>query len=144
AEELGVDYGDVIVLQGDTETLPFGRGTGGSGSAIIGANACRLACAAVRDKAFAIAAHLMEAAPGDLELADGRVQVKGTPARGVDFAEVARVAYLDTARLPDDLEPTLEATHTYKAPPVTWSNACHACTVEVDRNTGLVTILRYV
>jgi carbon-monoxide dehydrogenase large subunit len=144
AEELGVEYDDVIVLQGDTETQPFGRGTGGSGSAIIGANACRLACAAVRDKAFAIAAHVMEAAPGDLEMATGRVQVKGTPARGVEFTEIARIAYLDTARLPDGMEPTLEATRTYKARPVTWSNACHACTVEVDRVTGLVRILRYV
>ena len=145
AEELGIDYADVAVVQGDTEVLPFGRGTGGSGSAIIGANACRLAASSIRDKAFRIAAQLMEAAPGDLELqAPGRIAVKGTPSRTIDFAEVARVAYLETAKLPEGMEPTLEATHTYKAPPVTYANACHACTVEVDRNTGLVKILRYV
>ncbi len=144
AEELGIDIDDVIVVQGDTASSPFGRGTGGSGSAIIGANACRLASAAVRDKAFAIAAQLMEAAANDLEVSDGRITVKGTPARGIDFAEVARVAYLETAKLPEGMEASLEATHTYKAPPVTWANACHACTVEVDRYTGLVKILRYV
>jgi len=144
AEELGVDIDDVVVVQGDTASTPFGRGTGGSGTAVIAGSACRAASEAVRAKVVEIAAHLMEAAPGDLEIVDGVVSVKGTPARSVPWKEVARIAHLDTARLPAGMAPGLEATASYQAPPITWSNACHACTVEVDRTTGLVRVLRYV
>jgi carbon-monoxide dehydrogenase large subunit len=144
AEELGIDIDDVAVVQGDTNATAFGRGTGGSGTAVIAGNSCRLACAEVRAKAIEIAAHLMEAAPGDLELDGGSISVKGTPSRKVAFAEVARVAHLETARLPEGMGIGLEATATFKAPPFSWSNACHACTVEVDRGTGVVHILRYV
>ena len=102
------------------------------------------ACAVVRAKAIEIAAHLMEAAPDDLEIVDAQIAVRGTPTRSVAWSEVARIAHLDTARLPVGMEVGLEATATFKAPPFSWSNACHACTVEVDRATGVVSILRYV
>jgi carbon-monoxide dehydrogenase large subunit len=144
AEELGVPLDDVILVQGDTASTPFGRGTGGSGSAVIGGGACREAAQLVRTKALEIAAHLMEAAPADLELVEGEIAVRGTPSRALSFAEVARVAHLETAKLPDGLAPGLEATASYTAPPFTWSNACHVCTVEIDRNTGLVHIDRYI
>jgi carbon-monoxide dehydrogenase large subunit len=144
AEELGIGLDDVVVLQGDTNATTFGRGTGGSGTAVIAGNSCRLACADVRAKAIEIAAHLMEASPADLELRDGAVAVRGTPSRNVSFAEVAHVAHLETARLPAGMQAGLEASATFKAPPMSWSNACHACTVEVDRHTGVVRILRYV
>ncbi|MDQ1534052.1 MAG: aerobic carbon-monoxide dehydrogenase large subunit [Actinomycetota bacterium] len=144
AEELGVPLDDVVLVQGDTESAPFGRGTGGSGSAVIGGGACREAAQLVRSKVLEIAAHLMEAAPADLELVEGELSVRGTPTRTLPFAEVARVAHLDTARLPEGLAPGLDATASYKAPPITWSNACHVCTVELDRHTGLVRIDRYI
>jgi carbon-monoxide dehydrogenase large subunit len=144
AEELGIDFDDVTVLQGDSAVTAYGRGTGGSGTAVIAGNACRDACALVRAKAIRIAAHLMEAAPEDLEIIDAQVTVKGTPTRAVAWHEVARIAHLETARLPDGMEVGLEATATFKAPPFSWSNACHACTVEVDPATGRVDILRYV
>lgn len=144
AEELGIDVDQVVVVQGDTDVAPYGRGTGGSGSAIIGANACRAASAVVRDRACEIAAHLMEAAPGDLEVVDGEVRVKGTPTRSIAWTEVARVAYHETARLAPGARRGLEATESYTAPPVTFANACHAVTVEVDARTGITTILRYV
>ena len=144
AEELGIDIDDVTVVQGDTAVTAYGRGTGGSGTAVIAGNSCRLACAEVRAKAIEIAAHLMEAAPDDLEIVDGRIAVRGTPARAIAWAEVARVAYLETARLPEGMTIGLEATATFKAPGFSWSNACHVCTVEVDRATGVVQILRYV
>jgi carbon-monoxide dehydrogenase large subunit len=144
AEELGVDIDAVTVVQGDTDATTFGRGTGGSGTAVIAGNSCRLACAEVRAKAIDIAAHVMEAAPDDLELVDGVIAVKGTPTRNIAFNEIAHIAHLETARLPEGVAPGLEASGTFKAPPMTWSNACHACTVEVDRNTGVVRILRYV
>ena len=144
ADELGIALDDVVLVQGDTATSPFGRGTGGSGSAVIGGGACREAALIVRTKAFEIAAHLMEAAPADLEITNGEISVRGTPSRTVAFAEVARVAFLETARLPAGLAPGLDATASYKAPPFTWSNACHVCTVELDRHTGLVRIDRYI
>jgi carbon-monoxide dehydrogenase large subunit len=144
AEELGVELDDVTVVQGDSAVTAYGRGTGGSGTAVIAGNSCRNACALVRAKAIEIAAHLMEAAPDDLEIVDGQVAVRGTPARAVAFREIAHVAHLETARLPEGMEPGLEASATFKAPPFSWSNACHVCTVEVDRATGVVAILRYV
>ena len=144
ADELGVPLDDVVLVQGDTASTPFGRGTGGSGSAVIGGGACREAAQLVRAKVLEIAAHLMEAAPVDLELVEGEISVRGTPSRTLPFAEVARVAHLETARLPEGLSPGLDATASYKAPPITWSNACHVCTVELDRRTGLVKIDRYI
>ncbi|HEX4490241.1 MAG TPA: xanthine dehydrogenase family protein molybdopterin-binding subunit [Acidimicrobiia bacterium] len=144
AEELGVDFDDVLLVQGDTQSTPFGRGTGGSGSAVIGGGACREAVAIIRTKALEIAGHLMEAAPADLEIVDGEIAVRGTPSRSLAFTEIARVAHLETARLPEGFTPGLEATASYKAPPFTWSNACHVCQVEIDRGTGLVHIDRYV
>lgn len=144
AEELGVDLDTVTVVQGDTNATPFGRGTGGSGTAVIAGGAARAASAGVRAQALEIAAHLMEAAPGDLVLDGGEIAVRGTPSRSISWSEVARVAYLETARLPEGMAPGLEASASFKAPPVTWSNACHACTVEVDRATGRVEVLRYV
>jgi len=144
AEHLGVELDDVVVVQGDTATAPFGGGTGGSRTAVVAGGAARDASLAVRDKATRIAAHLLEAAPEDLEVEAGRVSVRGTPTRGVSLAEVARVALNAPLELPPDLAPGLDATVTYQAPPITWSNACHACTVAVDPATGVVEILRYV
>ena len=144
AEHLGVELEDVLIVQGDTATAPFGAGTGGSRTAVVAGGAARDASLAVRDKATQIAAHLLEAAPEDLEMQGGRINVRGTPTRGVGLADVARVALNSPAELPADVGPGLEATAHYQAPPITWSNACHACTVAVDPATGAVEVLRYV
>jgi carbon-monoxide dehydrogenase large subunit len=144
AEHLGVGFDDVLVVQGDTASAPFGGGTGGSRTAVVAGGAARDASIQVRDKATQIAAHLLEAAPEDLESQDGRLSVRGTPTRGVTLADVARVALNVPLELPPGITPGLEATVTYQAPPITWSNACHVCTVEVDAHTGKVDVLRYV
>jgi carbon-monoxide dehydrogenase large subunit len=144
AEHLGVAIDDVVVVQGDTASAPFGAGTGGSRTAVVAGGATRAASLEVREKAFEIAAHLLEAAPEDLEMDDGRVTVRGTPSRGVTLTEVANAAYNSPGELPDEIMPGLEATVSYEAPPITWSNACHVCTVEVDPGSGIVSILRYV
>ena len=124
AEELGIDFDDVTIVQGDSAVTAYGRGTGGSGTAVIAGNSCRNACAVVRTKAIEIAAHLMEAAPDDLEIVDARDLGQGharrVRSRG---ARSPRIAYLDTARLPEGMEVGLEATATFKAPPFSWSNA---------------------
>ena len=99
----------------------------------------------MRAKLLDIAAHALEAAPEDLEVAEGRVSVAGTPARAMSITELARIAYLDPTRLPPGMEMGLEekARYTPNAP-FTWSNSCHACTCEVDPRTGGVKLLRYV
>jgi carbon-monoxide dehydrogenase large subunit len=144
AESLGVDVDLVRVQQGDTDVAPFGGGTGGSRSAVIAGGAARAASIKVRDKAVTIAAHLLEAAPGDIVVEDGNFFVQGTPSRSVTLANIAMTSYANPDGLPPDLEPGLEAVARYSPPPFTWGNSCHICTCEVDRATGLVKLLRYV
>jgi len=91
-----------------------------------------------------IAAHLLEAAAADLEVQDGRVAVKGAPGRAITVAEVARVAHLETHRLPPDTEPGLEATRFYDPIRGTFAAGSQAAVVEVDLATGGLTIHRYV
>lgn len=145
ADELGIAPEAVVVLHGDTDTVPYGGGTGGSRSAVTGGGAARRAARRVREKILRIAAHLLEADPGDLVLEGGRVHVHGVPARSLALEEVAYAAYLRTGELPPDLEPGLEALARY-APPaeMTFSNGCHVALVEVDRLSGQVRVLRYV
>lgn len=145
ADRLGCDVADVAFFQGDTMAAPYGSGTQGSRSAVLYGNAAADAALQLRDKLLAIAAHTLEAAPEDLEVVDdGRVAVKGDPGKALSFAEIARTAYVATDALPPGMTPGLEFAARFKAPPFTMSNACHMCTVEIDRDTGLVHILRYV
>jgi carbon-monoxide dehydrogenase large subunit len=145
ADRLGVDVGDVTVVQGDTASAPFGPGTGGSRSAVILSGAANEAAQRVRDKLLEIAAHSLEASPDDLEIESGRIAVKGTPSKSVTITEVARMSYLAPGSLPPGMEMGLEekARYTPNAP-FTFSNSCHACICEVDPRTGAVTLLRYV
>ncbi len=145
ADELGVDFDDVTVVQGDTAATPFGPGTGGSRSAVLCSGAASAASAKVRAKMFEIAAHALEAAAEDLEVAGGRISVTGTPSKGMTITDVAHIAYLQPASLPPGMELGLEAQARYTPnSPFTWSNSCHACVCEVDPITGAVTVLRYV
>ncbi len=145
ADELGVRLTDVVVKHGDTARDPYGAGTIASQSMVIGGGATQRASQQVRDKMFRIAGHLFEAAPEDLELrGDGRIRVKGVPDAETTLAEVARVAYFDPAKLPGGETPGLEATSSYDAPHASYYSGTHACIVEVDMETGHVTIERYV
>jgi carbon-monoxide dehydrogenase large subunit len=144
AENLGVDYADVTVRQGDTDSAPFGPGTGGSRSGPMIGQAVTEASLLLREKVVAIAAHLLEAAPEDLEVAESKVSVKGTPSKSIPVQQVAWTAYQQAGTLPPELDRTLEVVHRSTAPANMWSNASHAATVEVDPTTGKVEILRYV
>jgi aerobic carbon-monoxide dehydrogenase large subunit len=144
ADELGVELDDVRFHQGDSAATPYGPGTGGSRSAAVASGAAMQASHKARAKVLAIAAHLLEAAPEDLELVGGVVSVRGAPSTQVSLAEIGAVAYLNTDALPPGMEPGIEVTARYKAPMLMFSNAAHAATVEVDPTTGQVTILRYV
>lgn len=147
AEELGVDIDDVEVLHGDTAVAPYGLDTYGSRSAAVGGTAVHMAAQRVRQKAEQIAAHLLEADPGDLELVSddqgNRFVVKGAPQRSVSFAEVAAAAFTGH-NLPDGMEPGLEATAFYDPENFTYPFGAHACIVEVDPEDGRVQVLRYV
>jgi carbon-monoxide dehydrogenase large subunit len=145
ADELGLDIAHVRVIQGDTAAVPLGPGTGGSRSAVIAGTAAVQAAHEVRTQAIALAAHLLEASPDDLEIVEGRVQVVGTPTKGLTFAELSAKAYTQPASLPPGAPLGLEG-HSRYTPDnfCTWSNACHMCLVEVDRATGRVEIQRYV
>ncbi len=142
ADGIGCDIKDVTVIQGDTAMTPYGWGTWGSRSAVAGGGAIIKASEKIREKMFRVAANLMEVSPKDVELKDGRVQVKGVPGRSMSVPEVAMAAVYH-ADVPDNDEPGLEASHYYKAP-TPYANATHAAIVEVDRDTGAVKIKRYV
>ena len=145
AEHLGCDIDDIIIMQGDTASAPIGPGTGGSRTAVIVGGACQTAAGKLKAKILEIAAHTLEANVDDLEVNDSVVSVKGTPAKQLPFAQIAAMAYMMPEMLPEGMEMGLEVSARYKpAGSFTYSNATHACTVEVDPKTGMVKILRYI
>ena len=145
AEHLGVDPAAVTYVQGDTAVVPIGGGTGGSRSAVIGGMAAREAALRMREKVVAIAAHLLEASPDDIVIEGGTIFVAGLPSRTLTMGDIATAAFVRPATdLPAGMEAGLEVTARYTSPSITFSNACHICTCEVDVVTGMVTVLRYV
>ena len=144
AHELGARLEDVRVVQGDTAQGPVGTGTYASRTAVIAGGAATLAARAVRDKALAIAAHQLEAAVEDVQLADGRAWVHGAPDRAVTLRQLARAAYGGQKRLPKGMEPGLEATRFYDPFFGTAGNGSHLAVVEIDPATGIVRLLRHV
>ena len=143
ADEFGVGLDDVEILHGDTQGQPFGLGTYGSRSLAVGGTALVRSAAKVKEKIAAIGAHMLEVAAEDVEFTNGEVQVKGAPGRSKSFAEIAFAAWMGSA-LPPGMEGGLEATAVYDPPNCTFPFGAHVCTVEVDRDTGAVRILRYV
>jgi aerobic carbon-monoxide dehydrogenase large subunit len=144
AGELGVPIESVRVVLGDTDATPFGLGAFASRQAIIGGGAAIRAARAVRDKALRIAAHVLEAAVEDMEAADGWASVKGAPGRALRMAEIARIAHLETHRLPPDAEPGLDATRFYDPIRGTFAAGAQAAIVEVEPETGTIAIRRWV
>ena len=111
---------------------------------MVSAGAALGAAQIVKQKLLRIAAHVLEAPLEDLELVDGRVTVRGAPASGLTVAELARKAYLAPTELPPGMEPGLEATHAFDPPALTFSSGTHVCQVEIDAETGCLTIPRYM
>lgn len=145
ADTLGVGYDDVTVVQGETESTPYGPGTGGSRTAVVAGGAVRQAGEAVRAKVLTVAAHAMEAAEEDLEIEGGQVFVRGTPSRAMTMQEVSSAAYQRAHELPAEIGAGLEATVRFRPNTFpTWSNATHLCVVEIDRDTWIPRILRYI
>jgi aerobic carbon-monoxide dehydrogenase large subunit len=143
ADRVGATPDQVDVQHGDTGTGPFGLGTYGSRSLAVGGESLAQSALKVADKAKRIAAHLLEAAPEDIELAEGKYSVKGSPDKGMTLAEVAGAAYVPE-NLPEGMEPGLEETTFYDPTNFTWPFGAHACIVDVDAETGKVDVVRYV
>jgi carbon-monoxide dehydrogenase large subunit len=142
ADGLGVGSDDVDVIHGDTGSIQLGTGTFGSRSAAVGGTAVYLAIEKVRDKARAIAAHLFQVPLDRVEWDGQRFTVRGDYAKSKAIAEIAMAAYAATD-LPAGMEPGLEATSFFDPPNFTWPFGTHIAVVEVDRDTGQVTIKRY-
>jgi carbon-monoxide dehydrogenase large subunit len=141
-ERLGLDPADVRYIDGDTDRVAFGMGTMGSRSTVIGGTALWTAADKVIAKGKKLAAKLLEAAEADIVFGDGRFTVAGTD-RAVTLKEVARAAF-QPAQLPPGLEPGLYETGTFSPKQDTWPNGSHVCEVEVDPDTGAVTLVGYV
>jgi carbon-monoxide dehydrogenase large subunit len=141
SERLGVPPERIQIFWGDTDALDAGRGNGGSGAASVGGSAVLRATERAAERGRRIAAHLLEAAPEDVALRDGRFTVAGTD-RGVAWSQVARTAYPSRA-LPPGLEPGFSETAAFTPPAVTFPNGCHLCEVEIDVETGAVRVIRY-
>jgi carbon-monoxide dehydrogenase large subunit len=144
AEELDVPLDRVAVLSGDTAVVPYGGGTWASRGMPIGGSATLLAARALGERIRTIAASLLEAHAADIELADGRAAVRGSPERGLSFGDLARTVHFRSNEL-RGVEPSLEVTVHYTNPTAwTFTNGAHLAVVEVDIETGKVRVLRYV
>jgi carbon-monoxide dehydrogenase large subunit len=142
---LGVKLEDIDIVHGDTASIPSGMGTYGSRSIAVGGSAIVKTAQKVREKAIKIAAHQLEAAEQDMvyDQSTGKIYVKGSPDKSKTFGDVAFAAYT-AFNLPAGLEPGLEFNAFYDPANFTFPNSAHICQVEVDRDTGEVTIQRYV
>jgi carbon-monoxide dehydrogenase large subunit len=143
ADRLGVDPEVVDVVHGDTATGPYGMGTYGSRSLSVGGEAAARAAEKVQRKAKAIAAHLLEAAPEDIEVSPEGFGVRGSPGKAKTLAELSAAAYIPE-NLPEGMEPGLEETTFYDPENFVYPFGAHACVVDVDAETGRVDIVRYV
>ena len=143
ADQLGIPMDDVDIVHGDTGIVPFGMGTYGSRSASVGGTAILMSINKIKEKGKKIAAHLLEASPGDMDYANGQFFVKGSPEKAVPFGTVALVAYVPH-NFPEGVEPGLEETSFYDPSNFCFPFGAHACVVEVDPDTGHVKILRYL
>ncbi len=145
ADALGVTPQDVSVHTGDTALFGWGTGTFASRAATVAGNAVALAAQAVREKARRVAATLLEAPAGEIDLDGGKAFVRGVPARAVSLADVAAVANPLRFAMPAEWEgPGLEAVRYFTPAQGAFSNGVHACVVEVDPETGMLTLERYV
>ena len=141
AHELGIPAEDITVEEGDTDTAPFGMGTYASRSTPVAGAAVAMVSRKIRAKARKIAAHLLEVSEEDIEWELGRFYVRGNQDRGVTIQDCALAAY---SNVPDGLEPGLENNAYYDPPNLTWPFAAYVCKVEVDPETGVWDVLKFV
>ncbi|MGD9765935.1 MAG: xanthine dehydrogenase family protein molybdopterin-binding subunit [Candidatus Binatia bacterium] len=146
AETLGVPIEDVTVVVGDTNNCPYtGYGTGASRGGALGGAAVIRAAEKLREQVLRIAGNMLEVSPADLTIEDGRISVAGVPDRYVTMADVGDAAYRRlSGRLPNDMAPTLEERCAFDTDGFAMTYGCTAAMTEVDRETGVVTLLDYL
>jgi carbon-monoxide dehydrogenase large subunit len=145
ADALGVPLEQITVHYGDTAGVEYGGGTNASRSGVTASMAVTMGAQRVRQKVLAIAGHLLEVDAADLEIRHGVISPRGAPSIRMSLAEVAEAATPGPGgKLPDGMEPSLEASAYYTPPAVTFGSSTHVAVVEVDPDTGQVGVLRYV
>jgi carbon-monoxide dehydrogenase large subunit len=143
ANELGVSVDDVEVLHGDTDQTPMGWGTYGSRSTAVGSGALMGAIGKIKEKGKTLTAHLLEAAVEDIDYADGRFFVRGSPEKAKTIQDVALMANV-AWNMPKGLEPGLEASAFFDPPDFVYPFGAHIAVVAVDAETGEVKLERYI
>ena len=143
ADVLGVPLDWVTVTGGDTAAVPFGVGTFASRSGVTAGNSIADAARQVRARLVDAAAKLLEAAPEDVDIEDGKAFVRGAPASAVELGKVIQ-ASIPTFAKPGVVSPDFEASAYHHVPTVTYASAVHVAQVEVDPGTGYVRLLKYV
>ncbi|HSI00947.1 MAG TPA: molybdopterin cofactor-binding domain-containing protein, partial [Reyranella sp.] len=139
--KLGIPVTRFRLLQGDSDQLKVGGGTGGSKSALVASQAFLEAGDKVIDQGKQIAAHVLEAAVADIEFGHGRFTIAGTD-RGIGILDLAEKLRKGLT-LPPDVPPSLDVSHISDNPPFSFPNGCHIAEVEIDRDTGTVEVVRY-
>jgi carbon-monoxide dehydrogenase large subunit len=142
ADGLGIPIESIEVVHGDTDKIPFGMGTYGSRSLAVGGSAVVKALDKVVAKGKKIAAHLLEAAEADIEFHDGKFSVAGTD-KSKTFGEIALTAYVPHNFPHDELEPGLDETAFYDPKNFTYPSGCHVAELEIDGDTGVVTVVNF-
>jgi CO/xanthine dehydrogenase Mo-binding subunit len=142
ADIIGADFEKVILHHGDTGNTPHGNGTGGSRGLAVGGAALLISLEKIKEKAIQIAANNLEASIDDIELVDGKYQVKGVPSRGLTLPEISKIAY--GSKLPGDMESGLETTNFFSPEDETFPFGTHIAVVEVFPETGELKLIKYV
>lgn len=143
ANELGVGVDDVEILHGDTDQTPMGWGTYGSRSTAVGSGALMGAIKKIKEKSKLVTAHLLEASPDDIDYADGKFFVKGSPDKFKTIQDVALMANV-AWNMPKGVEPGLEASSFFDPPNFVYPFGAHIAVVQVDAETGEVALKRYI
>ena len=143
AEEFSIPVESIMILHGDTDSTPEGRGTYGSRTTAVGGSAVYNATQRLKEKMKLIASHMLEASVSDVTLEDGKFSVAGSPQKAVAFAEVAATANLSNTLAPG-IEPGLETTVFFEPDACVFPFGTHVCVVEIDKGTGNVEIKRFI
>src|SRR5713101_5302670 len=143
ADEFGIPMENILIMHGDTDSTPEGRGTYGSRTTAVGGTALYVAAQRLKEKMKTIAAHLLEASVSDVLFEDGKFSVAGSPQKSLTFNEIALAANFSNTLHPS-IEPGLETTAFWEPTGNTFPFGTHICVVEVDKDTGAAEITRFV
>jgi carbon-monoxide dehydrogenase large subunit len=144
-DELGVPFDNVRVVFGDTDATKFTMiGTAGSKAGMMATGSVTVAARVLKGRVLSIAAAMLEVSQEDLQIADSVVSVKGDPAAAIPLAEIAMGCYMDPAEMPAGVDVNLEVTERYDGEGGGWGQASHACWIQIDQETGKISIERFL